>query len=198
MGTSIQPTDSDQLKKIGDVRRLLSLATLRRLNQDETNVLCLKLAGHSEADIAQACQLDQAAVHGIGISKSFREALSEASYNLRVGLLESATVAASAEIDVIQKLFDKVMADDGSLSPDTYLEYAKTILAFRANLVRSLPAAGANLPERDRLEMSPKLPARILQRLGVRILPVGCDTIIDTQVVEQDPVEVVEEEPACG
>ena len=121
-----------------DVRNLLSLKTLRTLNDRDLTYLALKMAGNTNRQVASVLGVRLEIITHLVGSDRIKKAIAEAAWNLQAGIVTAADVSEVAEAEVLTAFYE--LALDVEVPIEWRFRFGKEVLDYHLNRIKAMPA----------------------------------------------------------
>ena len=119
-----------------DIRPLISLKILQQLEPGDINLVTLKLHGTTVKDIAAKLDLTSSQVTNKLKTVVIKEAMEDASNNIKHGLIKPTDMASQVEKEVLEEYFRLLMNDDTDLKMK--LKFGDAILKYRQSILSAM------------------------------------------------------------
>ena len=177
-----------------DLRNLLSLKTLKSLNDRDLSFITLKLMGNTNVSVAKTLGIRSEAVSAIAASDKVQRAISEAAWNMQAGIITASDVVDAAEAEVLTAFYELAMNEEIPL--DWRFKFGKEILDYNLDRIKALPLPAlvdSSFAERvDLLQSRGGLKQRMQGHLGT---PEGKQTVVEVVEVINERTKRAKTEP---
>ena len=177
-----------------DLRNLLSLKTLKSLNDRDLSFITLKLMGNTNVSVAKTLGIRSEAVSAIAASDKVQRAISEAAWNMQAGIITASDVVDAAEAEVLTAFYELAMNEEIPL--DWRFKFGKEILDYNLDRIKALPLPAlvdSSFAERvDLLQSRGGLKQRMQGHLGT---PEGKQTVVEIVEVINERAKRAKTEP---
>lgn len=154
-----------------DIRNLIPLKVLQKLEPLDLDVLTYKLLGLATDDIALTLSVGRNRVTKTMQKELVQEALSHAIWAITSGVLTASDVAQAAEAEVLT-VFYQIAMDPETKMDDKY-RFGCKVLDFRRDVIKAMPIPPKMLELTEIGQQSIELEGRVRERLAEHLQAAG-------------------------
>ena len=168
-GSPLSPVNvyADPMMLRRDLRNLIPLELLQKLDAKALDIVALFLMGLSQTDTAKRLGCSVSTVSAVLDSAPVQEAIRASSVAIRTGLLTASDVAQACEAEVMKYFYLLTMQADTPL--EWKYKFGSRLLDHRLQILKALPLPIAAQASRNALADIMDIPAHVKERMAIHV-----------------------------